>query len=77
MDKKILTLLQSKLLSISLALFQATEESFERELQWCIDQLELGLQTQNPDSRQGINLRGSVFGWNLTFVFEQDTLSSA
>ena len=34
--------------------FQNMMESFERELQWCIDQLQLGLETQNPDSRQGI-----------------------
>ncbi|OWF43080.1 UPF0488 protein C8orf33 homolog [Mizuhopecten yessoensis] len=30
----------------------ATEEQFIRELHWCIEQLHLGLETQNPDSKQ-------------------------
>ncbi|XP_033763134.1 UPF0488 protein C8orf33 homolog [Pecten maximus] len=29
-----------------------TEEQFIRELHWCVEQLHLGLETQNPDSKQ-------------------------
>ncbi|XP_060073758.1 UPF0488 protein C8orf33 homolog [Ylistrum balloti] len=30
----------------------ATEDQFIRELHWCVEQLHLGLETQNPDSKQ-------------------------
>jgi len=32
------------------------EEQFLSELHWCITQLELGLETQNANSRQGLFL---------------------
>ncbi|XP_035828573.1 uncharacterized protein LOC101845277 isoform X2 [Aplysia californica] len=35
-----------------MALSQSESLKFAEELAWCIDQLELGLQRQNPDSRQ-------------------------
>jgi len=28
-------------------------DSFEEELSWCVEQLELGLESQNPNSKQG------------------------
>lgn len=30
-------------------------QKFAEELRWCIGQLELGLQRQSPDSRQGMD----------------------
>ena len=31
-------------------------DSFEEELSWCVEQLELGLESQNPNSKQGTSL---------------------
>ena len=36
-------------------------ENFEQELQWCVDQLQLGLERQNPDSKQGRYRRYLIF----------------
>ena len=33
----------------------STEERFEIELQWCIEQIELGLQKKKPNPKQGFS----------------------
>ena len=35
---------------------QTPEEKFHRELNWCIEQLEMGLAFQKPDKKQGVSV---------------------
>lgn len=37
-------------------MLQTTEEKFHRELNWCIEQLEIGLAFQKPDKKQGVSV---------------------
>ena len=37
-------------------MLQTPEEKFHRELNWCIEQLEMGLAFQKPDKKQGVSV---------------------
>lgn len=57
---------------IPVPFFQAVDDkadTFEEELRWCVEQLELGLETQNPSSKQGKFWSSDVTRFRLCGVY--------